>query len=138
MIKINDENRQNIIDQYLNILMQDIVEEMPKYRLYNYAMNFVLEEKTSMSIQDLEAEILSGYPDLLYKHNNKLNDENRLEVINEYANAIISEFATEIPKYTLFDYARSFLLSEIKLLSNEYLEKEISQAHPELLEKDSK
>jgi len=137
MIKINEENRAEIESQYLYALMEDVFSEMPRYRLYNYAKNFLLEQKTNMSTEDLEAEIInSNY--YLYNYNKKLNNKNRLEIIEEYVNAIISELATQIPKHTLFDYARRFLLSEIKLLSNEYLEQEISQTHPELLEKDSR
>lgn len=136
MIKITEENRTQIVDQYINMVMEDVLNEMPKYKLYNYAMNFLLEQKTNMNTEDLEAEILnSNY--YLYNYNNKLNNKNRLEIIEEYVNAIISELATEIPKYTLFDYARRFLLSEIKLLSNECLEEEIIRVYPSLLEEQS-
>ena len=136
MIKITEENRTQIVDQYINVVMEDVLNEMPKYKLYNYAMNFLLEQKTNMNAEDLEAEILnSNY--YLYNYNNKLNNKNRLEIIEEYVNAIISELATEIPKYTLFDYARRFLLSEIKLLSNECLEEEIIRVYPSLLEEQS-
>jgi len=138
MIKINDNNRTELISQYVNMLMEDIIEQMPKYDLYTYSMNFLLEEKTILSNETLMTEIVEKYPDILSKYSSKvINDENRTQIVSEYVNELIMDLSTEIPKYTLYDYAMKFLLKEKTLLSNEYLEAEIRERYSILLDKNN-
>lgn len=115
------------------MLMKDIMEQMPKYDLYTYSMNFLLEEKTALSNESLKAEILGNYSDILSKYGSKVNDENRAQIVNEYVNALIMDLSTEIPRYTLHGYAMQFLLKEKKYLGDEYLEVEILEKYPGLL-----
>lgn len=133
-MKINKSNRTEIVDLYLNALGKDLIEEMPKYKLYEYSRNFLLQEKTDMSNEDLEREILESYPYLLEENNNRINNENRIYKISEYVNMLISDLTTEIPRYTLYNYAISFIRSEIAFLTDEHLEIEINEKYPNLLE----
>ena len=134
MIKINDENRIQIIDQYVDMLWKDMATEIPRYGLYQCAMGFLYEETMLLSNESLETEILEKYPDLLETHNTKLDDKNRTEVVHEYVNMLMMEVMEEIPKYKLYEYSRRFLLQEKTLLSNEQLEAEVLEKYSFLLD----
>lgn len=38
----------------------------------------------------------------------KLNDENRSEIIIQYANMLMTDFAVQMSKYDLYNYSRNF------------------------------
>lgn len=134
MVKINNKNRIQIIDQYVDVLWRDMATEIPRYGLYQCAMGFLYEETMLLSNESLETEILEKYPDLLETYNTKLDDKNRIEVVHEYVNMLMTEVMEEMPRYKLYDYSRRFLLQEKTLLNNEQLEAEVLGKYPFLLD----
>ena len=137
MIKINDENRIQIIDQYIDILWKDMATEIPRYGLYQCAMGFLYEETMRLSNKALEIEILEKYPDLLENYNGKIDDKNRTKVVHEYVNMLMMEVMEEMPRYKLYDYSRRFLLQEKTFLSNEQLETEVLEKYSFLLDENN-
>jgi hypothetical protein len=137
MIKINDENRIQIIEQYVDILWKDMATEVPRYGLYQCAMGFLYEEIMRLSNGDLEVEILEKHSDLLENYNAKIDNKNRTEVVHQYVNMLMTEVMEEMPRYKLYDYSRRFLLQEKTLLSNEYLEAEVLEKHSFLLDENN-
>jgi len=61
MTTINSINRDEIIERYIQKLLTDA----PRYDLYSYAAKYLAKKKSSLNNHELEAEILSIYPDLL-------------------------------------------------------------------------
>ena len=61
MVNINDQNRDEIIETYINKLLSDI----PRFNLYHYASKYLIKEKSSLNNYELEVEILGIYPGLL-------------------------------------------------------------------------
>ena len=137
MIKINDENRIQIIDQYIDILWKDMATEIPRHGLYQCAMGFLYEETMRLSNKALEIEMLEKYPDLLENYNAKIDDKNRTEVIHQYVNMLMMEVMEEMPRYKLYDYSRRFLLQEKTFLSNEQLETEVLEKYSFLLDENN-
>ena len=137
MIKINDENRIQIIDQYIDILWKDMATEIPRYGLYQCAMGFLYEETMRLSNKALEIEILEKYPDLLENYNGKIDDKNRTKVVHEYVNMLMMEVMEEMPRYKLYDNSRRFLLQEKTFLSNEQLETEVLEKYSFLLDENN-
>ena len=137
MIKINDENRIQIIDQYIDILWKDMATEIPRHGLYQCAMGFLYEETMRLSNKALEIEILEKYPDLLENYNGKIDDKNRTKVVHEYVNMLMMEVMEEMPRYKLYYYSRRFLLQEKTFLSNEQLETEVLEKYSFLLDENN-
>ena len=134
MIKINDENRIQIIDQYINKILEDLTFEMPRHTLYHYATSFLHEETMRLSNEAMETKILEKYPELLENFNGKIDDKNRTEVRIQYVNMLTTEIMEEMPKYKLYNYSMRFLLQEKTLLSNEQLETEVLEKYSFLLD----
>lgn len=134
MVKINDENRIQIIDQYVNKILEDLTFEMPRYTLYHYAMSFLHEETMILSNETMETEILEKYPELLENFNGKVDDKNRTEVRIQYVNMLMTEVMEETPKFKLYNYSMRFLLQEKTLLNNEQLEAEVLDKYSFLLD----
>lgn len=136
MIKINENNKDEIINRYLDLLLF----QSSKSIMYGAAQSFLLEEKTSLNNEDLEAEISQTHPFLLVNPDNskiKINDSNRMLIISDYVLRITSDLTEERPRYTLYNYAKQFLVSQKKSLNNEELEAEIASIFPELLMENS-
>ena len=70
-IKINDSNRMLIISDYVLRIVSDLTEERPRYALYNYAKQFLVSQKKSLNNEELEAEIVSIFPELLMENSNE-------------------------------------------------------------------
>lgn len=68
--QIDDSNRAEIISDYVLKIVSDLSVERPRYNLWSYAKQFLIKEKSSLSNQDLEAEIASIFPELLMQFNN--------------------------------------------------------------------
>ena len=58
-------------------------------------------------------------------------------IISDYVLRITSDLTEERPRYTLYNYAKQFLVSQKKSLNNEELEAEIASIFPELLIENS-
>lgn len=61
MIKVTDKNRDSIIKNYANRLLDD----MDFDTLYNLAYDMLVENKSGYNNRTLESEILEYYPDVL-------------------------------------------------------------------------
>ena len=136
MIRINENNKDEIINRYLDLLLL----QPSKGIMYGAAQSFLLEKKTSLNNEDLEAEISQTHPFLLVNPDNskiKINDSNRMLIISDYVLRITSDLTEERPRYTLYNYAKQFLVSQKKSLNNEELEAEIASIFPELLIENS-
>ena len=131
-MKINKNNKDEVINRYLDLLLF----QSSKSIMYGAAQSFLLEEKTSLNNEDLEEEISQTHPFLLVNPDNskiKINDSNRMLIISDYVLRITSDLTEERPRYTLYNYAKQFLVSQKKSLNNEELEAEIVSIFPELL-----
>jgi hypothetical protein len=139
MIKINDENRIQIIDQYVNKILEDLTFEMPRHTFYHYAASFLHDKTMRLSNGAMEAEILEKYPELLESFNGKIkiDDKNYTEVRIQYVNILTTEIMEETPKFKLYDYSMRFLLQEKTLLSNEQLEAEVLEKYSFLLDENN-
>jgi len=60
-MKINDENRSKMIEDYVG----NIVDSMDTKTLCQLAYDFLVQDKSSYTNEQLETEILDYYPELL-------------------------------------------------------------------------
>jgi hypothetical protein len=67
--QIDNSNRTEIISDYVLKIVSDLSVECPRINLWNYARQYLNKQKTSLSNSELEAEIVSIFPELLTESN---------------------------------------------------------------------